>query len=181
MRRRIAIAGLLASFAFQPSLEARRYGAKRYLYKESTVDMSAAKSIFLGWVDFVPDDWAVHGYTDKAEWEQTINRLNSAFQRLCQTHWLAGRTIVGAKNKADQNAAGHDLYIKFEDVRIDYDHYLVYLSIHFVDPKTNAELSSIPVRPYYGNDWGFERYLRAALEEINRKIQVEVTGVATGK
>jgi hypothetical protein len=164
---------------FQSTLEAR--GAKRYLKKESSVDMAATKSVFVGWVDMVPEDWSVHGYSDKGEWDSAITRLNSAFQRLSQTKWLAGRTVTGAKESKDENAAGQDLCIRFSDVRIDYDHYLLYLSIHFIDPKTGAEIASIPARPYYGSDWGFERYLKAALEEVNLKIQVEVTGAATDK
>lgn len=179
MRRLVLIVGLLVCVGFQSSVEAR--GAKRYLKKESTADMSATKGVFLGWVDLVPEDWAVHGYADKAEWDATILRLNNGFQRLSQTKWLSGRGVVGAKDVKDENAAGQDLFIKFSDVRIDYDHYLLYLSIHFIDPKTKAEIASIPARPYYGNDWGFAKYLKAALEEVNLKIQVEVTGAATDK
>jgi hypothetical protein len=175
----MVIAALLACIAAQDSLAAR--GAKRYLTKESKADMSGMRSIFLGWVDLVPEDWAVHGYDDKAEWNVAVNRLNNAFQRLCQTKWLSGRAVAGAKERGDESAAGQDLHIKFTDVRIDYNNYLLYLSIHFIDGKTNAELASIPVRAYYGNDWGFERYLRAALEEVNLKIQVEVAGAAAKK
>ena len=179
MKRSVFIVGLLLCVGFQSSLEAR--GAKRYLKKESTVDMSAMKSVFLGWVDMVPKDWAVHGYSDEGEWDSAINRLNNAFQRLSQTKWLSGRTVSGAKDRKDDNAAGQDLFIKFSDVRVDYDNYLLHLSIHFIDPKTNAEIASIPARPYYGDDWGFEKYLKAAMEEVNLKIQVEVTGAATAK
>ncbi len=46
----------------------------------------------------------------------------------------------------------------------------------FLDPKTNAVIGSIPLRPYYGNDWGFINYLRAAMEEITVKLQVEIMG-----
>lgn len=55
------------------------------------------------------------------------------------------------------------------------------LSIHFIDPKTNAELAAIPVRPYYGDGRGLAGDLKAALEEVGRKLQVEVTGEAPGK
>jgi hypothetical protein len=179
MRRLALTAGLLAFVALPSSVEAR--GAKRYLKKESTVDMSGSKAVFFGWVDLVSDDWSVHGYSDREEWDSAINRLNNAFQRLAQTKWLAGRTVTGAKGLRDASAEGKDLYITFSDVRVDYDNYLLHLSIHFVDPKTRAEIATVPLRPYYGNDWGFEKYLRAALEEVNLKIQVEVTGVASEK
>jgi hypothetical protein len=165
---------LAALLGPQPSLEAR--GAKRYLKKESTVDLSQAKTVFIGWIDFVPEDWSIHGYGTEDEWTTTIAALNHYFQRTGQTKWLTDRTVVGAKGKGERAAESADLAISFSDVRIDYDEYLVHLSIHFVDPKTNTELASIPTRPYYGDDWGFERYIRAALEEVNRKIQVEVTG-----
>jgi hypothetical protein len=170
---------LLLCVGSQSLVEAR--GAKRYLKKESTADLSGVKSVFLGWVDMVPEDWAVHGYSDKEQWESAINRMNNAFSRLSQTKWLSGRSVTGAKDAKDEGAAGQDLSIKFSDVRVDYDNYLLHLSIHFIDPKTNAEIASVPVRPYYGNDWGFEKYLKAALEEVNLKIQVEVTGSAAGK
>jgi hypothetical protein len=179
MKRLALTVGLLACVALPPSVEAR--GAKRYLKKESTVDMSGAKTVFFGWIDMVPADWGVHGYSAQGEWDVAINQLNNAFQRLAQTKWLAGRTVTGAKDVSDTNAAGQELYVRFSDVRVDYDNYLLHLSIHFIDPKTNAEIASVPFRPYYGNDWGFEKYLRAALEEVNLKIQVEVAGAATQK
>jgi len=175
MRRWVVVAVLLSSIMFPSYLEAR-HKVKRYLTKESAVDMKGMNRIFLGWVDMVPDDWAVHGYASKAEWAGAINTLNNAFQRLCQTTYLPGRTVTGAKEKGDENATGNDLYIKFSDVRVDYDHYHLYLSVHFIDPKTNSELASIPVRPYYGNDWGFVNYLRAALDEVGVKLQVEIMG-----
>lgn len=160
--------------AFQNSAEAR--GAKRYLMKESSVDMANMKSVFIGWMDMAPDDWSIHGYENKAEWISTINQLNNFFQRQCQTKYLPGWTVTGAKDMGDEKPADGNLYIKFSDVKIDYDHYYLYLSIHFIDSKKNAEIAVIPTRAYYGNDWGFERYLRAALDEVAIKVQVEVFG-----
>jgi len=103
--------------------------------------------------------------------------LNSSFSR----NLVPGRTITSAKDKADENAAGNDLYIKFSDVRVDYNNYHLILSIHFIDPKTNSEIAVIPVRPYYGNDWGLKNYLKAALDEVGTKVQVEVTGQSAEK
>jgi hypothetical protein len=181
MKRLIVVAGLLACFGLQPSLEAHRRGAKRYLKKESTVDMSAMQKVFVGWVDLGPDNWAFHRYASKEDWETDIDGINSSFSAAVRAKWLPGRTVTGAKNRGDENTAGQDLYIRFADVWIDYNNYLLYLSIHFIDPKTNAQIAAIPARPYYGNDWGFRNYLRAALEEVNRKIQVEVTGARIAK
>ena len=174
MRRRAAMTAMLAGVVLVPSLEAR--GAKRYLKKESTADMKGMRRIFLGWIDLVPDDWVLHGYGDKAEWVDVINRLNYFLLRGCQTNFLTGRNVTAAKAKGDEDARDSDLYVKFSDVRISYDEYRVYLSIHFIDPKTNAELATIPQRPYFGNDWGFERYLKAALDEVAVKLQVEILG-----
>jgi len=98
--------------------------------------------------------------------------LNYSFSR----NLVAGRNTVSAKDKGDENAAGNDLYIKLSDVRVDYNNYHLILSIHFIDPKTNSEIATIPLRPYYGNDWGLKNYLKAALDEVGTKVQVEVTG-----
>ncbi len=176
----VAAAVLLLGMSFPMSLEAR-HGVKRYLTKESTVDMKNMNRIFLGWVDLGPEEWAVHGYNTKTDWTDVIGSLNAAFLRALQVTYLPGRTITAAKDKDDENAAGNDLYIKFSDVRVDYDNYHLILAIHFIDPKTNAEIASIPVRPYYGNDWGLRNYLKAALDEVGTKLQVEVTGELQGK
>jgi hypothetical protein len=159
-----------------PSLAAR-HKVPRYLNKESTVDMSNMKRIFVGWVDLGADDWALYGYENKTDWADIIGSLNSSFSR----NLVAGRTIASAKEKGDENAAGNDLYIKFSDVRVDYNNYHLILSIHFIDPKTDSEIATIPVRPYYGNDWGLKNYLKAALDEVGTKVQVEVTGVTPKK
>ena len=82
----------------------------------------------------------------------------------------------GARTRGDENAAGYDLYIKFSDAMIDYSKYHLYLSIHFIDPKTNTEIGSIPARPYFGNDWGLVNYLKNALGEVSQKIKVEIVG-----
>jgi hypothetical protein len=175
--KRLAVTAvlLLLCISFPTSLEAR-HAVKRYLTKESTVDMSKMNHIFLGWVDMNPDEWAFHGYSTKTEWSDVIGSLNAEFLRSLQVTYLPGRTISGAKDKGDENAAGNDLYIKFSDVQVDYDHYHLILSIHFIDPKTNSEIATVPVRPYYGNDWGLRNYLKAALDEVGTKLGVEVTG-----
>lgn len=174
MKRNVVILliALLLCLVSQNFLEARDVS----LTKESAVDMTAMNGVFLGWVDMVPDDWSIHGYNDKAEWSATINRLNNAFQRMCQTQFLSGRTVTGANEKGDKNIADSDLYIKFSDVRIDYKNYCLYLSMQFIDRKTNTKIAVIPTRAYYGNEWGFERYLQAALDEVGKKIQVEILG-----
>jgi hypothetical protein len=143
MKRLAMIAGLLLlCISFPVSMEAR-HKVPRYLDKESTVDMSNMNRIFVGWVDLGPDDWALYGYENKTDWADIIGSLNSSFSR----NLVPGRTTVSAKDNGDENAAGDDLYIKFSDVRVDYNNYHLILSIHFIDPKTNSEIAVIPVRP----------------------------------
>lgn len=167
---------VLACVGLQPGLAARRRGAKLYPDKETAADMSGLNRDFLGWVDLTEHDWAAHGYASKAHWAAVATGLNSELLGLCQAKYLSGKTVVGATQKGDENAAGCDLYIKFSDVPIDYNNYHLYLSIRFIDPKTNTEIGSIPARPYFGNAWGFVNYWNAALDEVSRKIGVEVIG-----
>ncbi len=178
MKRLVMTAALLwLCTCFPIPSSAARHKVPRYLNKESTVDLSKMNHIFVGWVDLGPEDWALYGYENKTEWADIIDSLNSSFSR----NLVPGRTIAGAKNKGDENATGNDLYVKFSDVRVDYNNYHLILSIHFIDPKTNSEIATIPVRPYYGNDWGLKNYLKAALDEVGTKVQVEVTGESPGK
>jgi hypothetical protein len=181
MKRLLVVAGLLACFGLQSSLEAQRHGAKRYRYKESKADMLAMQKVFVGWVDLRSNDWASHRYRSEESWAAVIDELNSSFGAAASAKWLPGRTVTVAKNKADVDLAGQDLYIKFSDVLIDYDYYFLYVSIHFIDPVTNREIAAIPARPYYGNTRGFESFLRMSLEEVGRKLQAEVTGTAISK
>ena len=79
-------------------------------------------------------------------------------------------------------SSGHEAKtkVKSTDIGKETDDLFI-LSIHFIDPKTNSEIATIPVRPYYGNDWGLKNYLKAALDEVGLKVQVEVTGETPGK
>ncbi len=176
MNRLIAVCTFLACLGFTPSLEARH--RKVTMTKESAADMSSAQKIFLGWVDLRPGDWQRLEYGSKEEWVLVINRLNRAFQQDVSAN-LSGRTVTAAKNSEDGDAAGHDLAIKFSDTRIDYDEYLFYVSIHFLDPKTNTEIAVVPVRGYYGDAWGLDGYLEVVLKEVSRRIRTEITGVAS--
>jgi hypothetical protein len=179
MKRLAVIVGLFVCLGLHSPLEAR--GHKSYS-KETPVDMSAKKTIFLGWVDLPSEGWSLWGYGNKEEWVNVIKDLNQDFQSSCQGQYLAGRTVTVAKDRNDENAAGNDLYIKFADVNIDHEYYGIRLSIHFIDPKTNIEIASVPSRLYYEKRWfKFQLYMRAALDEVSRKIQVEVTGESKEK
>jgi hypothetical protein len=168
------IAGLLVCLGFYSPLEA--HGPKNNP-KETTVDMSARKIIFLGWVGLSPDGWSLWGYHNKEEWMSVIADLNHDFQSSCKGQYLAGRTVIVAKDANDENAAGSDLYIKFSDINIDHNYYGIRLSIHFIDPETNTEIAAIPSRLYYEKRWfKFQLYMRGALDEVGTKLQVEITG-----
>ena len=168
---------LLLCISFPTSLAAR-HKVPRYLNKESSVDMSHMNHVFVGWVDLEPDAWALYDFHSRTDWTEVIAALNADFLRGLQATYLNGRTITAAKEKTDENASGNDLYVRFSDVRIDYDHEHLILSIHFIDPKTNGEIATIPARPYYGDGHDVKGYLKAALDEVGVKLQVEVTGKA---
>jgi len=206
MKRRL-VAGVFVVACLTWPLLLQAQDAKRYMQKESSVDMTAMKSIFLGWVDMPLEDWAVFGYETKDDWAKTVARLNSVFQRLMQTQSLAertvvtkdewvmpdplvssepqrkvqtqrvaARTVVAAKDRDDEGVTESELQIKFSDVRIDAKTYRLYLSIQFIDTKRRVEIASIPIRAYYvGGIGGFERHLGLDLDQLSRKIQIEVT------
>jgi hypothetical protein len=171
--KRFVIFAVLFSFclAFPKPMMAHRNKVPEYKNKETTVDLSNKKRIFVGWIDLPTEEGAPSGY-EKADWTALMAGLNQSLSSC-----VADRTVTAAKSKDDVNAAGNDLYIKFQDVRIDYEHYHLIIGIHFIDPKTNTEIGMIPARPYYGNDWGFKGFMNAAVENVCEKVQVEVTGV----
>jgi hypothetical protein len=175
--KRFVISAVLFSLclALPASMMADRHSVKVYPYKETPVDMRNMNRIFVGWVDLGPDEWAEHGYNTKTEWVNIINALNTLFADNLKTRYLYGKTVVTAKDEHDTDATGYDLYIKFSDVLVDYDNYHLILSIHFIDPKTNTEIGSIPGRPYYGNDWGLKNYLNEALKQVADKLRFEVS------
>lgn len=173
---------LLLCIALPSPLMAGRHSVPRYLDKETAPDMTKMNRIFIGWVDMREDDWGAHGYTTKVAWTDVIASLNASLDSNLLVTYLPGKTLVAAKDKDDdKEAAGCDLYIKFSDVHVDYDNYHLILSIHFIDPKTGKEIGVIPVRPYYGNDWGLRGYLNEALKEVGTKLRVEVSGVSEEK
>jgi hypothetical protein len=176
--KRFIISAVLFSLclAFPASMMAGRHSVPRFLNKEIPADMSHANHIFVSWVDMHEEDWGAHGYTSKQEWASVIGSLNASLGSNLIATYLPGRNVVMAKSKDEAAPADSDLIVKFSDVRVDYDNYHLILAIHFIDPKTNTEIGSIPVRPYYGNDWGLRGYLNEALKDVGIKLHVEVTG-----
>jgi hypothetical protein len=150
--------------------------ASKDLKKETAVDMTKMNRVFVGWVDLDPDQWAALDYSTKTQWTDLIVSLNDVFASQMQSTYLSGRTVITAKNKEDENTAGCDLYIKFSDVHVDRSIFGISLSIHFIDPKTNTEIASVPAHLYYEKRlWEFPKYMRAALEDVGKRVQAEVT------
>lgn len=169
MKRLVAVSVLLLLCISSPaSLHARGKEST----KESTVDMSNLNHIFLGWIDLDPEKFLDLGYS-RAEWADVISGVNSRFQKNCEAQYLSGRTVTAAKDRADENAAGNDLYIKFSDVSFGTN-YRLYLSIHFIDPKTNSEIASIPARTYVAGLCGLVGCLEDELDKLGTKLQTEV-------
>jgi len=110
--------------------------------EKSSVDMSNMNKIFVGWVDWDPDEYRVLNYSTKEDWVKDIERANIYFQGDLKAGLLAGRTLTMAKNRDDVNAAGNDLYIKFTDVAEDKG-YRLHVAVHFIDPKTDTELALV--------------------------------------
>jgi hypothetical protein len=162
----VTVVLLLLCSSFPTSLTARD--------KAPSVDISKMNRIFLGWIDVDPSNFAQLGYT-KTQWIEVIGTANQTFQQHCQSKYLAGRTITLAKDKGDENAAGNDLYIKFSDAVFGKD-YRLRISVHFIDPKTNSEIASIPLEKYTGRLCGLVSCLDKELDEVGRKLQAEVIG-----
>jgi len=181
--KRLVLAAALVLICIVPATtaSASSYKVKRFLTKETTVDMKNMKNVCVGWIDLDPDEWGAHGYDTKAEWSGVIDGLNAQFASSLPAMYLTGRTVVAAKGKSEDIPTGCDVYVKFSDVYVDYDHYHLILSIHFIDPKTGTEIGSIPARPYYGDDWGLRGYLAWALKEVGIKLSVEITGAPPTK
>jgi hypothetical protein len=165
VKRLALIVGMVVCLSSHSPLEARES-------KETKAKLSAAKSIFLGWVDLPADGWGLWGYPNQEAWMDAIKTLNLNFQSNCRSNYLPGRLVTAAKDRNDENAAGSDLYIKFSDVHIDPETYGVSLSIHFIDPKTSTEIASVPSQLYYERRlFQFASYVSAALDDVGLEVQ----------
>jgi hypothetical protein len=177
MKRLVISAVLfLLCLALPAPLIAGRHSVPRFLNKEIPADMSQASHIFVSWVDMNEEDWGAHGYMSKQEWADVISSLNASLGSNLIATYLPGRNVIMAKSKDEAAPSDADLIVKFSDVRVDYDNYHLILAIHFIDAKTGTEIGAIPVRPYYGNDWGLRGYLNEALKEVGLKMKVEISG-----
>jgi hypothetical protein len=133
----------------------------------------SATRVFVGWVNISEEDWPVLGYASRQDWAEAIEVGNLAFQRQLQRK-VPERVVTGAKSGKDGSAKDLDLQVKFEDVKFDTDSYRVYLSIHFIDPRTGAELASLPRQQYRGGHFSVSNCMQGALERVAEKIVQEM-------
>lgn len=102
MKRLALIVGLLVCLASPSPLAARPH---KYS-KETPVDMSGMKTIFLGWVDLSPETWRLWGYNSKEEWTDIIRDLNVDFQSSYQGQYLAGRAVTFGEGQERRKRGG---------------------------------------------------------------------------
>jgi len=171
----VVVAALLLCFTFSTPAFAARHKVKEYNNKETTVDMSKMQHIAINALDLPTEEGALYGY-GKDDWTELMTGLNQKLSRC-----VLDRDVTIVNSLGSSDATKYDLYIKFKDVNIDYEYYHLIVGIHFIDPKTGADISVIPARPYYGNDWGFKGFMNAAMDEVCKKVQIEVTGAPREK
>src|SRR5208337_5252332 len=147
--------------------------------KGKPVDMKNVKTVFIGWVDVNPEDYHMQGYKTKEDWINVIKEANLAFQKKCQSlKGLAGRTVTAAKDHSDADPGGSDLYVKFSDVQFDHG-YRLHISVHFLDPKTNNELGSIPLERYGAHFCTLSTCLDKELDEVSSEMEKQLAGGAS--
>jgi hypothetical protein len=165
MKRIVAVVALLLFFAASPA----SIGASSV---RSNTDMRGMKRIFVGWVNLHPEAFASLDYDTKKDWADEIANVNEYFSS-AMTQALPDRTLTMAKNVDDEDAAGNDLYIKFTDVSEDHG-YRLHLAIHFIDPKTNAELMTLPLETYVGHVCSLDGCLEKELTKVGDRIKKAV-------
>jgi len=166
MKRSVIIPLLLLVLAIPLSLPAKEKG--------KPVDMTNVKTVYIGWVDVNPEDYHLQGYKTKQDWINAINAANEAFQKRCAgLKGMAGKTVTGAKEKGDADAANSDLYVKFTEVNFDHG-YRLHIAVHFLDPKTNNELGSIPFRTHGAHFCTLSTCLDKELDEVGFEIDKQL-------
>jgi hypothetical protein len=148
--------------------------------KAPAVDLSTAHSIFIGWVDLNPSAYASLSYKSKDVWIAAINKANADFQQQCKSKYLADHTVSGAKSKEDENAAGNDLYIRFDDVIFDSS-YILHISAHVIDVKENKEVATITNARYRGRLCALEGCVTKELDALSADLQAAIEPNAKGK
>ncbi|MGA3081780.1 MAG: hypothetical protein ABSD44_10410 [Terracidiphilus sp.] len=137
--------------------------------KKHDLDLGGMDRAFVGWVALDPESYYDLGYS-RAEWEDVISHENLKFHQDMKRQCSGGWTVAGAKDSKDENTAGNDLYIKFSDASFSTG-YVLSLSVHFINLKTNSEMASIPAHKYGGHLCGLAACLEQELDEVNRKLE----------
>lgn len=167
MKRGPIVSLLLLVMAFPTAVLAKDKG--------KPVDVKNIKTVFVGWVDVNPDDYKKQGYSTKQEWVNVINQANQDFQKQCQgLSTLSGKSVTGATDKSDAGASGSDLYVKFSEVQFDHK-YRLHIAVHFLDPKTNNELGSIPLDSHGAHFCTLSTCMEKELNEVSSEIGKHLT------
>ena len=146
----------------------------KYYSKESNINLNKYKTIYVGWVDLHEENWGIHFYNSQEEWKTSINKLNSGFQVRLKNEFLTDKIIKSASYDKREPTEKNGLFIKFSNVKIDYNKYYLYMDLAFIDLETNSNLYEIPQCRFYGNAYGFENMLYYALEEAEKLIYREI-------
>jgi hypothetical protein len=160
----VPVALFLLCLALPASLAARD--------KKQPPPMAGMDRVFVGWVALDPELYFDLGYS-RAEWEDVILHENLKFQENLKRQ-CSRRTVAGAKDAKDQNTAGNDLHIKFSDVSFS-SKYVLYLSVQFIDLKTNTVVAVVDYDHYYGSLCGLERCLEKELDQVNQELQEQLS------
>jgi hypothetical protein len=143
--------------------------------KKPVLDLTDVHRVFVGWADMDPESSFDLGYS-KDEWVDVIRHENVMFQKKVKDGLNSRFTsIATAKDKTDENTVGNDLYIKFSDVVFDTG-YVLHLSVHIIDLKTNTEIATIPEHKYKGSLCGLTTCMEQEFDEVNTKLQVLLGG-----
>ncbi|MGP8271305.1 MAG: hypothetical protein ACLQLH_14660 [Terracidiphilus sp.] len=156
--------------------------------KNPVADLSDKSRIFIGWINLDPESYFDLGYS-REEWEDVIRHENVRFQgnieSQCsrtqksvdgtnQSSAATSQRVTGAKDSKDENTAGNDFYVKFEDASFSTG-YVLSLSVHVIDLKTNTEIASIPAHSYGGHLCGLTGCMEQELDQVNRKLDKQIS------
>lgn len=138
-------------------------------------ELSNMNRIFIGWVDLNPSAYGIYGYHSKEEWSAAIDKANADFVHSCQSKYLSGHSVTGAKSKDDENTEGNDLYVKIDEVTLD-EYYVLHLSAHLIDIKRNQDIATIANMRYRGRVCALEGCITKELDQFGEDLQTLIAG-----
>jgi hypothetical protein len=169
MRYLLLAAVLMFSTAVQADRASGQQGGLRY------------PAIHIGWVDIGPDAWMPLGYENKQQWIDIVSGGNQVFQEGCRSR-LRGHAVVGAKSPQDSGEGGHDLQVRFTDVRFDVNSYALHAAISFIDSKSGTEVARIPnpKSGYRGGRFSVASCLAGDFEKLAERVAKEMDRIEKG-